>query len=79
MLVHGQPGPGRMVDPERAQQRLAVTRVLTSHCVHELQHMQGAQADIGKIANGRGHHIQAAFRIILCSRCRMGCGAGGIK
>jgi hypothetical protein len=41
--------------------------------------MQGAQADIGKIANGRGHHIQAAFRIILCSRCRMGCGAGGIK
>ena len=77
--MHGQPGPGGVIDAKGAQQCLAVARVLARHGVDELQDMQGAQADIGKIANRRGHHIEAALGIILRSRCRMGCSAGGIK
>jgi hypothetical protein len=41
--------------------------------------MEGPQADIGKIANRRGHHIQGTLGIILSRRRGVGCGTGRIK
>ena len=64
VLVHGQKLRGRLVDAVGAQQGLRVARVLTGHCVGQRQNVQGSQGDVGQIADGRSHHIQAALRIM---------------
>ena len=65
VLVHGQQLCGRFVDAVGAQQGLRVARVLTGHRIGQCQHVQGPQGDVGQIADGRGHYIQAALRIML--------------
>ena len=65
VLVQRQQLRRGFVDAIGAQQGLGVARVLTGDQVGQLQHMQGAQADVGQVADRRGHHIQGAARIIL--------------
>ena len=42
-----------------------VWRVSSQTTVGQLQHVQGAQGDVGEVADGRGHHVQRALRIML--------------
>jgi putative endonuclease len=47
-----------------------VAGVLTGHGIDHLQHVQGAQGDVGQIADGRGHHVQGTSGIMLgTGRC----------
>ena len=68
VLVHGQQLCAGLVDAVGAQQALGVARVFAGQGVGQLQHMQRAQRDVGQIADGRGHHVQGALRIMLGSR-----------
>ena len=68
VLVHGQPGAGRLVDAIGAQQSLRVTRVLAGDRIGQLQHVQRPQADVGQVADGRGHDVQRGLPIMLRSR-----------
>jgi hypothetical protein len=47
------------------QQALRHAGVLRGDEVAALQHGQGAQADVGEVADGRGHHQQASGRQLL--------------
>ena len=67
VLVHGQQLAGALVDAVGTQHGLRVARVLASHRVGQLQHVQGPQGDVGQVADGRGHHVQRALRIMLRS------------
>ena len=77
VLVHGQQLAAGAVQSIGAQQALGVARVLAGHAVHQLQHMQGAQADVGQVAYGGGHHVEGALRIMLGCRSILGCAQRG--
>jgi len=68
VLVHGQQLRGTLVDAIGAQHGLRMARVLAGHGVGQLQHMQGAQRDVGQVADGGGHDVQGPLRIMLRSR-----------
>ncbi|MBN8557208.1 MAG: hypothetical protein J0L74_05970, partial [Burkholderiales bacterium] len=63
------------VDAVGAQQLAGVARVLAGDGVGQRQQVQGAQRDVGQVADGRGHHVQAAGRIML----RASGGARGVQ
>jgi hypothetical protein len=65
VLVHRQQLGAGLVDAVGAQQGLGVARVLAGDGIHHAQDMQGPQADVAQIADGRGHDVQRARRIML--------------
>ena len=77
MLVYGEQLGAALVDAIGAQQALGVARVLAGQGVGQLQHMQGAQGDVGQIADGRGHHVEGAGRVVLVAGCIGGSGQQG--
>ncbi|MNX74628.1 hypothetical protein D3C86_1060740 [compost metagenome] len=68
VLVHREQLGAGAVDAVGAQQALRVARVLAGDGVHQLQHMQRAQRDVGQVADRRGDDIQRALRIMLRAR-----------
>jgi hypothetical protein len=42
-----------------------MARVFASQHIGSLQQMQGAQTDVGQVANGRGQHVQTATWVVL--------------
>ena len=74
VLVQRQQLPGGSLDALGAQQLLGVARVLAGHRVDLRQHMQRTQRDVGQVADGRGHDVQRALRIMLV---RGGLAGGG--
>ena len=56
------------VDAERAQQGRAVARVFAGDGIDETEHMDGAQAQVGQVADRRGHHVQCAGWVLLRAR-----------
>ncbi|CAN6484063.1 unnamed protein product [Victoria cruziana] len=79
LTAGGDQGRARALEAIGAQQGLGVARVLTGDGVDELQHVQGAQRDVRQVADGRGHHVERALRIMLASGCVMrGAQGGGV-
>lgn len=68
VLVQGKQLRTCFVNAVTAQQSLGVPGVFAGNAVHQLQYVQGSQADICEVPNGSGHHIECAVRIML--RCR---------
>ncbi len=68
VLVHRQQPRAGAVDAVGAQHALGVARVLAGDGVHQLQHMERAQRDVGQVADGRGDHVERALRIMLRTR-----------
>jgi len=68
VFVHRQQ---RLADAVDAQHALCVARVFAGDGINHTQHMQGAQRDIGQIADGGGHHIERAVWINLSPGCRL--------
>jgi hypothetical protein len=79
VLVHRQQPGARPVDAVGAQQALRVARVFAGDHVHQLQHMQRAQRDVGQVADGRGHHVERGLRIMLRTRGVMRGREGGAE
>ena len=76
VLMHCKQLRAIFFDAVAAQQTLGVAGVFAGNAIDKLQHVQGAQADIGQIADGCGHHIQGALRIML-GRCDLAGSAQG--
>ena len=57
----------RFVNAIGAQQGAGVARVFAGNAVGQVQQMQGTQTDVGQIADGRGHDVERALRIMLRS------------
>jgi hypothetical protein len=55
----------RLVEAEVAQQGSAVPRVLAGDGVDDRQHVQGAQAQVGEVADGRRDDVQGRRGILL--------------
>jgi len=62
VLVQGHQG---LVQAEVVQQGAALAGVLAGHGIHQAQHVDGAQAEVGQIAYGRGHQVKGAGGILL--------------
>ena len=58
-------GDQRLDDGEAVQQRGAVARVLAGDRIDEREHMQGAQRDVGQIADRRGDDVERGRGILL--------------
>ena len=76
VLVQRQQLGAAFVDAISAQQAVRVARVLAGQRVGQLQDVQGAQRDVGGVANRRGDDVQRALRIMLRSG-RIVCGGQG--
>ncbi|MNT71954.1 hypothetical protein D3C72_2105100 [compost metagenome] len=57
-----------LVQAKARQQVRCVARIFTGDGIGKAQQMQRAQADIGHIADRRGHYIQCCDRIDLVRR-----------
>ena len=68
-LVVGVQSQQRLLQPQVAEQLRANARVFTGHGIHPPQHVHRAQRDVGQVADGCGHHIQRAVRIMLRRGC----------
>jgi putative endonuclease len=68
-----------LVDAIGAQQGLGVAGVFAGHGVHQLQHVQRTQADVGQVADGGGHHVQGTLRIMLRAAAASRAAAGQCK
>ena len=73
VLVHGQQLAAGAVQPVAAQHALGVACVFAGNGVHDLQHVQGAQRDVGQIADRRGDDVEHALWIILRGSCITRC------
>jgi putative endonuclease len=69
VLVHGNE---RLGDSEVAQQRSAVARVLASDGIDHREHVQGAQGQVGEVADRRRDDVERGRGILLAGggRCR---------
>ena len=67
VLMHCKALCRRLVDAVAAHQCAGMARVLTGDGVGQVEYVQRAQADIGQVADRRGHDIQGALRIMLRS------------
>ena len=72
VLVHGEQLAAGLVESVGAQHLLGVARVFAGDMVGQLQHMQGAQGDICKIADRGRHDVQGPLRIMLSTGCFLG-------
>ena len=72
VLVHRQQLCAGSLKAVSAQQLLGVAGVFAGHHIDLAQHMQRAQADVGQVANGRGHDIQCVGRVVLRAGCFIG-------
>mmetsp|Transcript_18229 Transcript_18229/g.43763 ORF Transcript_18229/g.43763 Transcript_18229/m.43763 type:complete len:306 (-) Transcript_18229:2098-3015(-) len=69
----------RLVQAKMAQQRAALARVLTGQRIGQAQQMDGAQGQVGQVADGRGHQVERAGRILLAAgRGRRGLAQQGL-
>ena len=55
----------RLFQAEMAQEGAAGARILAADDVGQRERVQRAQADVGEVADGRGHHVEAAARVVL--------------
>ena len=55
------------VESELAQQRGAVARVFAGDGIDQAEHVDGAQRQIGQVADRRGHDVQGACGILLAT------------
>lgn len=56
----------RFVQAVALQQRSGVAGVFASDGVGQCQHVQGAQTNVGQVANGGGHHVKCGGWIMRC-------------